>query len=681
MWGLFFLGFFLAIVFVYAPGFFLLLSTNKSLSQCIGYAPCITLTSYSLLAVLYEKLNVYSTWAIYFFPLLALGLVILAIKAIYSKHTQRMAKSHPHRSRLFKGDLPLMALCVLIGLLLMGYIFVKCLDGPESYAQVYDNYYHLGMPKSFVSTGNWSPLHPSLYTNQDGFPAPIPSSFYPVEYHMLGAMLMSCMPIGAPMAVNILNTFFPAVVLSAGMFCLVRQLFASSRAMAIFCTLASFAFAMFPYTAFYAGPLFPLAASICMIPMVASTFIAFTESIKRAKVNFSYLFAFVMGIPALALCHPSSIFALAIFLVPYCLQYLWTLKFRDKRVGLGARIILIVLLSLLAIGIWCFFYNAPFMQSALAVVKSGDYGVAESILSAVTYSFGRVQIQPFIAITTLVGAIYLLLQKQNRWLIVPVLFVGVLFVVARTLDAEDPIKHFLTGFWYTDRIRLAFLYVLFSIPICGYGLKAYYDLLMRLSQRMHLRLKQPQQQLASCSLVTAVFILVVFAPFPAPSDKAISEVRGTLVDAYAQQGEKTYDAEEASFISKVNAIVQSSDSPGAIINIPHDGSLYAYSVNESNIYFRQWTSLGQTDPSLIRLQLNEIASNEEVRKAAQRANARYVLQLDEGHYEEGDGFAAFYSPEKWIGISSIDENTPGFELILEDGDMRLFKIDEALLSE
>lgn len=33
-----------------------------------------------------------------------------------------------------------------------------------------------------------------------------------------------------------------------------------------------------------------------------------------------------------------------------------------------------------------------------------------------------------------------------------------------------------------------------------------------------------------------------------------------------------------------------------------------------------------------------------------------------------------YLPENWTGVTNIDENTPGFELVLSEGDMRLYKI-------
>lgn len=33
-----------------------------------------------------------------------------------------------------------------------------------------------------------------------------------------------------------------------------------------------------------------------------------------------------------------------------------------------------------------------------------------------------------------------------------------------------------------------------------------------------------------------------------------------------------------------------------------------------------------------------------------------------------------YKPEDWAGIESVTDETPGFEVVLADGDMRLYKI-------
>lgn len=73
--------------------------------------------------------------------------------------------------------------------------------------------------------------------------------------------------------------------------------------------------------------------------------------------------------------------------------------------------------------------------------------------------------------------------------------------------------------------------------------------------------------------------------------------------------------------------------------------------------------------------LYEYATNPEVAQAVKDSGAKYVMLLDEGHLPYHVDWPE-YIPENWTGITNIDENTPGFELVLSEGDMRLYKIEE-----
>ena len=115
-----------------------------------------------------------------------------------------------------------------------------------------------------------------------------------------------------------------------------------------------------------------------------------------------------------------------------------------------------------------------------------------------------------------------------------------------------------------------------------------------------------------------------------------------------------------------------------ILNEPNDGSEFLYALYDAkNLFYRQFAlpSTGEsTDSVLVRQSLDEVASNPEVAKAVRQIGAKYVLLLDQG----GDpskriSFWSYY-PDQWQGFNRITDETPGFEIVMADGDMRLYKI-------
>ena len=80
----------------------------------------------------------------------------------------------------------------------------------------------------------------------------------------------------------------------------------------------------------------------------------------------------------------------------------------------------------------------------------------------------------------------------------------------------------------------------------------------------------------------------------------------------------------------------------------------------------------------IRTKLANYETDADVQKAVEDTGAKYVLQLDQGvAYEEGVWLPQYSDPEPWKGIDDIRDDTPGFKVVLSEGDMRLYEIEEA----
>ena len=78
---------------------------------------------------------------------------------------------------------------------------------------------------------------------------------------------------------------------------------------------------------------------------------------------------------------------------------------------------------------------------------------------------------------------------------------------------------------------------------------------------------------------------------------------------------------------------------------------------------------------VMRHSLCAYSSDDEVRDAVKRTNAKYVLLLDSS-MDELRKHAFTYRPEDWEGIDAIGGSVEGFEVVLEEGNMKLCKISD-----
>ena len=113
-----------------------------------------------------------------------------------------------------------------------------------------------------------------------------------------------------------------------------------------------------------------------------------------------------------------------------------------------------------------------------------------------------------------------------------------------------------------------------------------------------------------------------------------------------------------------------------MINDPHDGSVYAYGIKNINTYYRKFFFPKDNEVSdLIRTRLANISFDNKVKEAVKSVDAKYVLVLDNSFDgKSGIKYFNWYKREEWKGIHNITEDTPGFELVLIEGNMRLYRI-------
>ena len=308
----------------------------------------------------------------------------------------------------------------------------------------------------------------------------------------------------------------------------------------------------------------------------------------------------------------------------------------------------------------------------------------ESAYAAAVFSLYPEQ-PPQWALTLACAAGFVALVRQRRfWLGLPALYMLAVYGLCRCSDAPYTPRTFFAGFWYSDPYRILCCAELFLIPIAALGLAA-------IAAYAHCKIDRLSWK-GSLALVAGIFALVNFLPFyQEPPEDQSSEVSGShfvptagtavgymhylMESGYDEGEEQVYSAEEQRFVRKVLEMIPG----GALVtNQPHDGSAFAYGLDGLNTYFRHIDTEGTTEQSrTIRDHLSGIATDSTVREAVRNSGAQYVLLLDQGvPYDEGRWLIQTGEDYEmgWKGLANLTDDTPGFETILADGDMRLYKI-------
>ena len=167
-----------------------------------------------------------------------------------------------------------------------------------------------------------------------------------------------------------------------------------------------------------------------------------------------------------------------------------------------------------------------------------------------------------------------------------------------------------------------------------------------------------------------------YRDWPKSVHTTFGDYRAMVEDIYSWNA--PLDRGERTFLKKVASLVPAG---ALVVNDPMDGSFLAYGTQGLRVYYRTFTGFGSADETaaskVIRERLSSYATDEEVRKAVEEVDARYVIVLHGSKEESGFiDLRGDYDPSLFSGISSITPETPGFTCLCETaGGMALYRID------
>lgn len=687
MWGLFFASVAVATLFLYAPGYLFLRALRIARLVSVVCAPLVTVSVYGVLTILYAKAGIFCSWTTLVLPV-AIACAALCVVGclVGSKKEHVLGFSIGDRSH--RRDWLHLGLYVVVAFLIAMFLFVRSLDGLDSYVQDFDNIHHLGVTLGYVESGDWSPFSATLYaTADDALINPLPeSAFYPAAWNWIAALLVSSIGVSVPLAANAVNFVLVVLVFPMNMFLLMRLVFRDMPSVVPFGALVTLGFSAFPWGFFTFGPLYPNMMAFSMLPSVACCFISLfqKDACRRSRIVAGAVFC--IGLVCFVFSQPNALFTMGVFLMPLCVYQVALAADRlsvsqpRKTYVKGALCVLCIILIAI---VWLAFYHAPFMQGVVSHSWPAFSTRSQALVDVLLLVFREQGTQLVLAALVVAGILYTLKNRTYLWISCAYVMMCAMFIVDVTSDA--PVKFLLTGFWYTDSCRVAASAALFAMPLAALGLwlaARAVRYLLSLTSNMRRR----SRSIAAACAVAGVFLLAnlypsfILAGFGAVKT-GMGTMTNTLVTKNGYQYPRVYDADEIAFVREV---VNTIPADSLVINIPDDGSAFSYPTSGLNTYYRYLRTYGEENETkesrIIRSSLSRITSDDRVRAAVDQIGAEYVLVLDQG---EGDRprFFTYENGKNWRGIESIRDTTPGFEVVLGRGDMRLYRImssDEAV---
>lgn len=656
MWITFALGVAVCVLLLYLPGFIILRGFNVCPSLSAALAPGISLSLVVGFSTALGLAGIEASWISILIPVLLFCVVV--------RFAARRLSFEPHVNRYRIGAKCLL-LFLAVGLITTTIYYVKNLNGPDSFAQLFDNGYHLNLITAFLDVRRFSILQATTFPTSPIEPMG-DISFYPAAWHIIAALCSDALGASSALGENVANTALVGVVFPLSMCAFLSRIFSNNRRIVVFAAACVMAFAAFPWGFLAYGPLYSNIAAFSILPIAMFAFMMMIEP-QSFRHHVASGCLFLAAAFSVAVSQPNAVFTAAVVLLPYlCVCLYRTLassnysRWRVAAPCFFAIIVVILFLAVRHVSLFSTVVNYPweaYTQSwKQAVIDFLDLGFRNSAEQIVLGAF------------VFAGIVASLARRRYRWLIPSYLYFMSAYVVCGAFNPENIFGSYLSGYWYNDADRIAACAAFSMIPLASIGIYAVCRVVVHAIRGAS---KHVNHRIIEGAFVVA-FVLVVFAP------SGIIAYNGYHESAFGVRGQRIAEIattnvslteDEILFLDKVKETV----GDALVINLPNDGSCFAYTTNGINTLYRHFFL--ETDKYHVDIQNNlvNISSSASVKEAVRHFAAQYVLRLDVDSssmtlYEE------HFTPEGWKGISEVNDNSAGFETVLSQGDMRLYRI-------
>lgn len=715
-----------ALALLIVPAYPFLRALALSRAAAFTYAPCVSLALFSLIGILFEALKLsFAPWLFFVFASVPLYIGTLIARLVLQKRLMtakdsQIGVSSQNTSALEEASKGLPRIGVLLlyiacSSVVGSILYVSQIDGGYAIAQGWDMFWHVDIIRFFMDTGSISSLTTSPFLPNEQAPY-VHSGLYPALWHAYAAALASLLNCGVDYALNACNFVLMCVVFPSGMYLLVNTLLPYNRVAQICGAFVCPAFGAFPWKLLTYGPLLPQLAANCLVPALLALAIMLlkvfqlrlsgssTRDLLRGMCGHVPVFAIacvgLSGLVSLALVQTSGIFTIMLFAAPLCVVLLasWALRHVESFMGKGylsrlkprpKRALFVVMSFLVCAFIWVGLHYVP----GIYYVVFGPWpwapylGVEEAFGRLVRLSFDEYYAQYALSFFVCLGFGLCLKEKSLRWYAATFVLVVLQYLLVTCASGLPRLLS--SGFWYTDPARIAAHCALASIPLAAFGLAFAFNSLASLFARF--QTSSLLQKYAPHGLVACAVALIYLPSFSLGSVQIhnyLGVAQEQIGHVYSEEV-KFYTKEDRDFLNRHRWLF---DDGSLVINIPQDGSAFAFGLDNIPVQYRSINDIGkeETDNSrIMRTRLNKLAEDPRVREAVKNNHVRYVLRLDnfpldeKGEYRDPEGKASTttlrWDPFLYKGILAIDDETPGFTVRVSEGHRTIYEIDSSYL--
>lgn len=678
-WIQFCLAFIAGAAILYVPGYLILRLVRINPLESLLIAPLISLATFGVEEIIFSLLHIPGSWLTLVLPLVVLLLLLQIVTAVVSQKKGISQQNVALVLRTNKKNWLILALYLLVAFVVTLVFFVKPLDGANSYVQLYDNAWHMNIIKKFVATGDFSTLHSGNIVDTLG------STFYPTGWHSLVALVASLTHFSIPLSVNAVNCLIMAIVFPSGMYLLASKVFSHKQELIRYAAITVPMFTAFPWYFLVFGPLYSNLLSFGALPVLIVLGLVMVDATTSLHTRIVSIVLWFVALIGVAVTQPNAVFTMGVLVAPYLFAQLPQFikgegKKRNYRIA-GTAVALLVAISV----VWIALYKAPFMQRTVTWKWPAFESKKHALFDVVFIGFGGTPATYLLGCLVLFGLGYTLVHREFLWM--SVAYAIMCFMYWISSSTEGRLKNVLTGFWYHDQYRLAASTVFYGVMLAALGIYLCRSALLRVfkqfgDSKRGTVVRKVVMTIALVALLVGVYYPVhltfrgqlVRTPFG-----TVTELNGKWNDLHDS---RPYTLQEEKFVEKAAKLIPEN---ALVLNQPYDGSAYAYALNGINVYYKawegNWMGLRTTESRALSRRLNLLTTDRSVQEAVKKVGARYLLILDRSDYQpmpnNPDGRAnayGWYNVHTWHGIDSVKDTTPGFEVLLKQGDMRLYRI-------
>ena len=653
---------------LYIPGTVIAKVVGLQGPEAVAVAPLVSVALFAVLGIVMGLLGLKGVQPVLYSALLLIVVFVLLV-AVRGKRGIQLKGEGLSCSYVVE-----LGVSVLVCSVVMAALFLRNIDGADSFLEFADNVFHLNVIEAMLNGGSLSILHVTQYSGMES-PAQTPYSmdggFYPAGWHILVAMSCYMSSASATIGENAGAFTFAAIVFPVGVSVLLKSVFPDRKGIAAVGSFAYCACAAFPLAPLDVHQIYPNFAAMCALPGLVAFFALRMRKIGSVPDLLKTAVLLIVPLLGCAVFHPNVFIAFFVAVYSFLLVYPWSGIFSGER--RVACVLIPVAVSVVFVIGWVAIANTPIFSGVTSFLWEWTISPSEALFSAI--SFGLVlRIPQFVfALFAVIGFVACLKRPNSRWLSLSLALFLLIYFFNACGDPE--MKRLFAGYWYTDAERTAALAALMAVPCAAVGLysfalAAYRAVCGVIAGKVPARVLLP----SVAGVVVFVFCLVAYMPYlpfsssPTALGYRMNELRSSSVVAYRA----FFTSAEKAFCDEAKAVV----GDDLVLNMPQDGSQFAYSVCGLNVYYKGYVDDNDSSESkLIRGNLSNIGSNKEIEQLVEASAAKYVIVLDRGDLSKADS-VIWGTPGDpgWEGFRDLDDNS-SFKLILEDGCLKLYEIE------